>query len=204
MTLFDIGWRTAGFAIDVTAYAASLTALGARLGEGGYDFIVATQDWHPIDHASFRSWPPHCVAGTRGADLHPLLDMSKVHALIRTGFDRDRDSYSGFSEQGLVLYGNKHVDPDGERVLDGLHVSASRGTLARLCNLEHGQFDCYAGYAGWGPGQLEREIGQGTWIPVPATSQLVLDTAPMEIWSACLRSAGLDPSSFVTSPGGEA
>ena len=107
-------------------------------------------------------------------------------------------------EQGLVLYGKEHDDPDGERVVDGLNVSASRGTLARLCNLARGQFHCYAGYAGWGPGQLEDEITAGAWITTPADPRLVLDAPPEEIWSACIRAAGIDPAAFVTGPSAEA
>ena len=50
-----------------------------------FDHIVATQDWHidPGDHFSenpdFKdSWPPHCVAGTRGAELHLGNSLFKV------------------------------------------------------------------------------------------------------------------------------
>ena len=32
----------------------------------------------------------------------------------------------------------------------------------------------YAGYAGWAPGQLEREINEGSWIVVPVSADLVL------------------------------
>jgi nicotinamidase/pyrazinamidase len=66
-----------------------------------YDFVVATQDWHPANHSSFQTWPQHCVAGTPGAELHPLFDTSNVHALFRKGYDPEIDSYSGFyNEKG--------------------------------------------------------------------------------------------------------
>lgn len=68
---------------------------------GAYAYVVATQDWHPENHASFATWPPHCIAGTPGADYHPLFNMANVHAVIRKGFDHDVDSYSGFyNERG--------------------------------------------------------------------------------------------------------
>jgi len=79
---------------------------------------VATQDWHPRDHRSFASqhpgkrpfdqgtlgglpqtfWPDHCVQGTRGAELHPDLDQTRIQAVIRKGYDPMVDSYSGFSD----------------------------------------------------------------------------------------------------------
>jgi len=107
-------------------------------------------------------------------------------------------------EQGLVLYGEEHDDPEGRPILDGLWVSASRGTLGRLCNRDDGRFHCFAGYAGWGPGQLEREIGEGSWILAPVDPQLVLDSPPETMWDLCLRSLGIDPALLVPGGGEEA
>jgi putative transcriptional regulator len=100
--------------------------------------------------------------------------------------------------QGLVLYGAEHEDPEGREVVDGLCVSASSGTLSRLCGLGGGRFHCYAGYAGWGPGQLEREIHEGSWILRPVDSSLVLDLPTADVWERALRDMGLDPSAIVS------
>jgi nicotinamidase/pyrazinamidase len=81
----------------------------------GYDHVVATQDFHvdPGDHFSERpdyssSWPPHCVAGSPGADLHPGLDTSRIEAVFRKG--KDAAAYSGF----------EGVDEDGTPLLEWL------------------------------------------------------------------------------------
>ena len=107
-------------------------------------------------------------------------------------------------EQGLVLYGPEHEDPDGQQVLDDLWVSASRGTLSQLCNLPRGRFQCFSGHAGWGPGQLEREIGEGTWVVAPADPKMVLDTTPEKIWTCALTAQGIDPAALVPGGGEEA
>ena len=107
-------------------------------------------------------------------------------------------------EHGLVLYGDDYADPEGQPVAGGLHLSASRGTLSRLCRLPRGRFHCYSGYAGWGPGQLEREITEGSWILAPVDPILVLDRPPETIWSACLQSLGIDPAALTWGGGGEA
>ena len=60
--------------------------------------VIATQDWHPIEHASFALWPPHCVQGSRGADFHDALDLKPINLIIRKGFRKDLDSYSAFFE----------------------------------------------------------------------------------------------------------
>jgi putative transcriptional regulator len=45
----------------------------------------------------------------------------------------------------------------------------------------------FAGYAGWGPGQLEREIADGGWFVVDADPADPLSPAPEQLWSAVLR-----------------
>ncbi|MBX6387692.1 MAG: isochorismatase family protein [Frankia sp.] len=60
--------------------------------------VFWTQDWHPPQTPHFVTsggiWPPHCVAGTPGAELHP--DARVVGEVIRKGTD-GADGYSGFS-----------------------------------------------------------------------------------------------------------
>ena len=85
-----------------------------------FELVVATQDWHPADHASFAAnhpgkkvgdvidlnglrqilWPVHCVQGTRGAAFAPGLDVSRVRRVFQKGTDRTIDSYSGFFDNG--------------------------------------------------------------------------------------------------------
>jgi nicotinamidase/pyrazinamidase len=89
-----------------------------------FPLVVATQDWHPADHASFASnhalkkpfesieldgllqvlWPDHCIQGSLGAEFHKDLRMSRVEAIFRKGMNPRVDSYSGFSDnrQGMT------------------------------------------------------------------------------------------------------
>lgn len=45
----------------------------------------------------------------------------------------------------------------------------------------------FAGYAGWGPGQLEGEIASGGWFVVDADAADPLSPAPEDLWAAVLR-----------------
>ncbi len=85
-----------------------------------FSLIIATQDWHPADHASFAAnhpgkrigqlveldglpqvlWPVHCVQNTPGAELSPRLDPSEITRIFHKGTDRCIDSYSGFFDNG--------------------------------------------------------------------------------------------------------
>lgn len=80
--------------------------------------VVFTQDWHPADHVSFASqhngmapfetvelaygtqvlWPDHCVWNSHGAALSADLDIPHGQLVIRKGYNRQIDSYSGFEE----------------------------------------------------------------------------------------------------------
>jgi nicotinamidase/pyrazinamidase len=73
-----------GGSLAVAGGAAVARAIGGYLAGGpGYAHVVATKDFHVdpgshfSDHPDFAvSWPPHCVAGTPGAEFHPDLDTS--------------------------------------------------------------------------------------------------------------------------------
>ena len=83
------------------AVAAGVAALLAD--DHGYDLVVTTQDWHidPGDHFSdepdfVETWPPHGVAGTAEAELHPALKpvIDEIDAKVRKGMHAA--AYSGF------------------------------------------------------------------------------------------------------------
>jgi nicotinamidase/pyrazinamidase len=79
-----------------------------RLLEFGWRRVDASQDWHPPDHCSFLGqrdnlYPPHCVAGTPGADFLPDLHTARFHTIWRKGYERDRDAYAVTAQHsGLV------------------------------------------------------------------------------------------------------
>ncbi len=68
-------------------------------------FVVATRDWHPENHCSFKAqggpWPVHCVTETWGAHFHPALDHSRMHLIVSKDTAPDQNTYSGF--QGTSL-----------------------------------------------------------------------------------------------------
>jgi nicotinamidase/pyrazinamidase len=92
-----------GGSLAVSGGAATAAAISRHLAaEGGsYRHVVATRDYHvdPGSHFSAEpdfshSWPPHCVAGTAGAQFHPDFDTSQVEAVFSKG--AHAAAYSGF------------------------------------------------------------------------------------------------------------
>lgn len=77
-------------------------------GQGGEEHeildtfpILFIRDHHPADHSSFVEfggiWPPHCVAGTRGGEIHEdLLPYACEELTFDKGCDKAVEQYSGF------------------------------------------------------------------------------------------------------------
>lgn len=94
-----------GGSLAVTGGSDVVAKINDLLGQRRYDHVVATKDFHVDPGAHFAehpdfvdSWPPHCVAGTPGADFHPDLDTSAIAAVFHKG--AQSAAYSGF--EGLA------------------------------------------------------------------------------------------------------
>jgi nicotinamidase-related amidase len=102
-----------------------------------FELIVATRDWHPPDHASFESeggpWPTHCVAGSRGAQLHHSLNRIEIDYVIDVGIERDDEGYSGFENSNLAA--GLHERGVGRVVVCGLATDyCVRATAIDACH----------------------------------------------------------------------
>lgn len=86
-------------------------AITGLLARREYDHVVATADHHIDPGAHFSdqpdfltSWPPHCVAGTPGAQFHPELDVSTVEAVFRKGpYSAAYSGFEGEDDTGTAL-----------------------------------------------------------------------------------------------------
>lgn len=63
--------------------------------------VIATRDWHPPGHCSFKEqggpWPAHCIAGTSGAAFAENLHLPSDAIVVSKATEQDRDAYSAFS-----------------------------------------------------------------------------------------------------------
>ncbi|MGO1737477.1 MAG: isochorismatase family protein [Actinomycetaceae bacterium] len=83
----------------------------ARTHRDAYDVVATTQDWHvdPGDHFSetpdfVDSWPPHGVAGTDEAELHPALDDLAPEVSVKKGaYEAAYSGFDGVDAEGRTL-----------------------------------------------------------------------------------------------------
>lgn len=61
-----------------------------------FEIVIASCDYHPDDSNHFKYWPKHCIKGTKGAELHPNLNASKIKQLFFKGTESGDDGYSAF------------------------------------------------------------------------------------------------------------
>jgi putative transcriptional regulator len=76
-------------------------------------------------------------------------------------------------------------------VTDELFLATEISAMEVLAATEEGQAIFYVGHSGWGPGQLENELAEGSWLVLPATSENVfgqLDT--LAAWKEAMTEFG--------------
>jgi len=122
-----------GGSLAVAGGAGVAAGITRMLADSGYDHVVASRDMHrdPGDHFSadpdfLDSWPPHCVLGTPGAQLHPALDTGPIEAVFDKGLTSA--AYSGFEGS----------DPDGRSLAGwlwdhGVHAVDVVGLTVDYC-----------------------------------------------------------------------
>ncbi|MGD9545443.1 MAG: isochorismatase family protein [Methylocystis sp.] len=68
--------------------------------------VVASRDWHPLEHSSFRDfggpWPAHCVQDSAGAEFHSDLRLPNDAIILSKGEALERDQLSAMNGTGLA------------------------------------------------------------------------------------------------------
>lgn len=105
-------------------------------------------------------------------------------------------------QRGWILVGGDPAGSDARRIVEGVYLSSSPLLLRRV--LESGtdqRARVLAGYAGWGPGQLDEELAQSSWLITEVQPDLIFDVDPALMWETAIRRLGADPSTLQMSHG---
>jgi putative transcriptional regulator len=105
-------------------------------------------------------------------------------------------------ERGWLLLSEEPPAAEFKLIRDGLYLSTSVVLLRDLLEASAPpRARVLAGYAGWGPGQLDEELAQSAWLMAEVDLDIVFDTAADAMWETAIRRLGADPSSLTTSHG---
>jgi putative transcriptional regulator len=105
-------------------------------------------------------------------------------------------------QRGWILTGDLPDGADHRTIVDGLYLSTSPVLLRRVLETRPApRARILAGYAGWGPGQLDEELAQSAWLMADVSLDLVFDTDASAMWETAIRRLGADPSALHTGRG---
>ncbi len=99
---------------------------------------------------------------------------------------------------GTLLFREEQPMTESTRfeVCPGVALTQHLGDLESLAGKPPASFRLLLGYAGWGDGQLVKEILRNDWITAPVTTELLFSDEPDEVWQLAMESVGVDPASL--------
>jgi putative transcriptional regulator len=142
----------------------SVVLVGEHSGEGALGVVLNRTSETPVDEAV----PELAVLAEGMGDVHVGGPVQPSAVVVLAEFAEPADPSELVVES--VGFLPAEVDPD------------SLGPLRRA--------RVYVGYAGWGPGQLDDELAEGSWIVEPALAEDVFTDEPDTLWSTVLRRKG--------------
>jgi putative transcriptional regulator len=188
-----------------TGLAPGLLVASPTLGDPNFDGSVVLMAEHRAEGAlGFVVNRPGPISV---ADVLLGLDPELAADAIRHGRAGGQVMEGGpvQPERLWILYrpGQVPAEEDATRVGRELALGGSRELLEALVRTpDGGPFMLMLGYAGWAPLQVEREVNDGAWIPLPLHEDLVFEVPHEERWGQAVRRIGLEPGGFMVTGGG--
>ncbi len=132
---------------------------------------------------------------TRPAPLD-LAELARTQKLSIADQRKPEPVYLGGPvepQRGFVLHDFAQVS-DAREVLPGLFLSLTTDALTELLVNPGPRIRFFLGYAGWGGGQIERELSEGSWLFSEASAELLFGQKPSDLWDVVVRGMGVDPA----------
>lgn len=128
----------------------------------------------------------HDATGTVGIMLNRRMEVDFSHLIPDGPSHVSADLFLGgpVEKQRIITLLRTPGEPEGgSRVFDSIYLLGLRQTLDRLKNRDDSaSMRLYFGYAGWAPGQLDRELLRGDWHIATPTPDQVFSRDPQRLW----------------------
>ncbi|MFO7302261.1 MAG: YqgE/AlgH family protein [Acidobacteriota bacterium] len=98
--------------------------------------------------------------------------------------------------RGWILSTQVTSEAESRPIGAGLYLSASQQVLREVLSMHPAprRTAVLAGYAGWGPGQLDAELAESAWLIMPVELDLIFEIPPAVAWEMAIRRLGADPN----------
>ena len=101
---------------------------------------------------------------------------------------------------GWLMHTGSEDSEQSVEVIPGIQLSTSQEMLRKVADTDDTKRRLFAGYAGWGPLQMEKEISSGAWITCEEPEHdLIFSEQPERVWTQVMMGMGIDP--FFIVPG---
>ncbi|MFH1017702.1 MAG: YqgE/AlgH family protein [Pseudomonadota bacterium] len=108
------------------------------------------------------------------------------------------------NDRGWIVHEDASLAGESLQIEPGLFLSSSLSALQRLAENRQQpnppRFRFFLGYAGWGAGQLEKEMAASSWVTAPLKRDLIFDSSPETLWERSLHSIGVNPMQLASAP----
>src|SRR5262249_39734003 len=130
---------------------------------------------------------PSEVAAAEAVNLDPPLDHPNELPLLLGGPVEP--------QRGWILTSQAPDDVEHRVIGEQLFLSASPALLRRVLESERSpaRTIVLSGYAGWGPGQLDVELAESSWLVAPVDLDLIFEVPSAASWEMAIRRLGADP-----------
>jgi putative transcriptional regulator len=105
-------------------------------------------------------------------------------------------------QRGCLVLPEEPLGSDAYEVSPGVYIAVSAELLRAIVEGPPvARARLLMGYAGWGPGQLDQELTDSSWLISDVPRDLIFDTLPAGMWEAAIRRLGVDPTALHVSTG---
>jgi putative transcriptional regulator len=123
----------------------------------------------------------HDESGALGLVLNRPLEVKLKSAwelISPIPCELDTSLHHGGPCEGPLMVLHNQSDLSEREILPGVHLSAGKQSIEQLVHRRVEGAHFFVGHSGWSPGQLESELQEQAWVPVPATTERIFSAEP--------------------------
>ena len=153
----------------------------------------------------------HSSEGSMGIIINKKIDYDLYPDLLeQLGIDKPLENKKFFiryggpveSGRGFILHSDDMIRKETLNIDKGVALTSTAEFFDDFSLGKSPKNSILAlGYAGWGPGQLEKEIIENSWIKINEKLDLIFDTDVEKKWNKAIKITGIDFSKFSTLSG---
>ena len=153
-------------------FSKSVTIICEHNEEGAMGIVVN----HPLDLSTIDLLEHMAIPCTQSRNINPVLAGGPVQ-----------------TDRGFVIHRAEKLWKSSIHLDNDIAVTTSSDILHAMGREEISNDAFIAlGYAGWGPGQLEQEILENSWLNIPIKAEILFETDINTRWNKAANSIGFD------------